>query len=128
MELSYKINYNRPSIKEFLLCINRNNIYIPPDIIFYIIDFLDYTMNLDNLTLNMERIMIDTTVDNIYATLWDDLNKLHLHEYKDQSIVKWKYKDEFLYTEKEHMNNNKHFTQLDWGQSFTIFLQFCIFH
>ena len=127
MELSYRINYNKEQIFTFLLCINRNNIILYTDLILYIIDFLDYKMDLKQLTININHVMIDYDIEYIYNILWKDINKLRLDKHRDLSLSNWEYKDDFLLSEKYH-TNDRAFDKLDWEKNFMMYFLYCIFH
>ena len=126
--LQHKINYNRDQIKTLLLCNNHKNIFVPPEIYFYIIDFLDYTMNLDNMTNNINRLMLDTTTEILHDTLWPDIIKLNADPHKELALDRWIYGEIYRTVEDDHKYNKKQFTRLNWESSFTLEISWLIFH
>lgn len=68
------------------------------------------------------------TTDGIYERLWPGLNMLREYYNKDNLIKNWKYKSEFLSTERAHENGEKQFNRLTWKASFAVNFWMCIYH
>lgn len=133
MSLYNKINYNKDQIITFLLCMNHNENLnkLPPEIILYIISFLDSCMDLTNLTKSIERLGLEDnlTTKTINLNLWTDINKLRFDMHRDLSLENWKYKSEFISAENNNTSeDHKTFKKLNWQESFTLEIFYSIYH
>ena len=129
MVLRLRINYNKKQIMLLLLCNKYNDIFLPPEIYHYIINFLDDSINLDNLTNNIERLQLNTTTTILYDTLWPDIERLRADPHKEIALNKWIYGDIYREVEEDHLDNNKMFTAVDtWEKSFVLEISWLIFH
>ena len=87
-------------------------------------DLNKLTTVIDNINAGSESI----TSTYLHAELWDGLNRLRHDANRDELIDGWKYKGDFLFTDKCHLNENKQFTLMSWEHSYATSLYFSIYH
>jgi hypothetical protein len=85
----------------------------------------EFTVLVD--TANSTDGFIETT-DGIYARLDPFLNFLREKGNKELLIKNWKYKEDFQFTERKHLNGDKAFQLLNWENSFAVCFWMCIYH
>jgi hypothetical protein len=68
------------------------------------------------------------TSTDVHAALWQDIDNLRNNREKANLMLDWKYKSDFEYTEKTHLNEKKMFELMSWEHSFAVTLLFAYYH
>lgn len=86
----------------------------------------DLTKIIDYLNYENKEIITPTI---LHHELWNGLNKLRHAENKRAILEEWKYKTEFITTEKCHQHDVSHFKLIHlWEESFVLYFWMCIYH
>ena len=68
------------------------------------------------------------TDDDVYNTIWADINDLRQNNNKEALTSEWKYKTDLEVVENSHNDGNKIFENYTWEHSFAVSLLFSIYH
>ena len=104
-----------------------NNNILPDEILLYIAQFFDNYLDKTTQLIDSHMCAILTNTDDIYNTLWNDINKIRMDP--DIRIIynEWKYGSILKSIEESHIIS-KEFALLSWHHSFAVAFWMCIYH
>ena len=127
--LNYKINYNKEQIITFLCCLKKNKVWLPREILEYIIMFLPHYLDLTPLTLLFNNpLLLNNSLENLSNEVYPLIKQLREDKHKYLALERWIYKTNFEATEEIHKDGNKIGDELSWEQSFVYMLYMTIHH
>ena len=68
------------------------------------------------------------TSDDVYNTLWQDINDLRQNNNKEVILSEWKYKTDYEFAENSHTDEQQLFKNLEWEHSFALSILYAIYH
>ena len=93
----------------------------------YCIEPEHYLITLTNIIDNIND-EPHITPEFLRMKLWPGLNQLRNDPQREDLIMDWKYKSDFLSAEDFHQNEQRIFDQLKMEQSYAMFFYICIYH